>query len=261
VRKTAARAIIEALTNRVSPKVWALAVSLACAVVLGSGAGAHAATQLQQLSGTIGSKQIGLQLLIRDKSHIEAAHYFYVRDLVDIPLQAREVGNVLYLKAADGAQFELRPKAPGQKSLYEPLEGFSGRWTKGEVGLPVQVMLEWSVPNPSDRLYECLTDEPDGAYESKVRAFLTSALRGERRATARFVSYPLRVSGPGRRYRHVRNERAFLAQWDRIFTPSLLRQLRTAVPHEMFVSNCMAMVGSGEAWFDGRGVKALNLSD
>jgi hypothetical protein len=50
-----------------------------------------------------------------------------------------------------------------------------------------------------------------------------------------------------------------LAAWNDFFTPAMIAELQRALPHDMFVHNGMAMIGNGEAWFDAKGLKALNV--
>ena len=50
-----------------------------------------------------------------------------------------------------------------------------------------------------------------------------------------------------------------LEQWDTIFTPAFVDEYRQDLPHDMFVHDGMAMLGSGEAWFDGKGLAVVNF--
>ena len=110
-------------------------------------------------------------------------------------------------------------------------------------------------PSPT-RWYADVTTEPDAAFENRVRAFLRAVIAGDREAAANAVSYPLQVNGT--RPTVIRNKAELLASWDRIFTPTLVSQLRAAIPHEMFVHEGNAMLGDGIVWFDARGASTIN---
>ena len=110
---------------------------------------------------------------------------------------------------------------------------------------------------PNGDLYADVTSAGDAAFEAMVKTFLADVLAGNKAGAAARVSYPLAVNG-GAHPMTAKSAAQFTANWDRIFTPALLAQLRTAVPHEMFVHESRAMVANGAAWFDAKGATSIN---
>jgi len=256
---------------------WARATGLGCALALIAMCVAAAAAEedsrseelvFRELSGKVGPYPIGMQFKVLDNTPLADAHYFYVRQLVDIPLKVRLDGETMTLQGADGSMFRLHfvtsHPTHGAPLTVQNAEGFAGVWTKGGTSLPVALQFEWSwtarqATGSQARLYDSVTDLSDAEYEAKVRKFLQAAIKGDRDTAAAFVSYPLYVNGPGTRRRVIRNKAALLAQWKRIFTPSLLRILKDVSPHEMFTRSGQVSVGLGDVWFDDKGAVAINL--
>jgi hypothetical protein len=102
-------------------------------------------------------------------------------------------------------------------------------------------------------------DESDAAFEGRVQSLIRAVLRHDKATASRLISYPLRVNGPGHRQTEFHGFTDVLAAWNDLFTPAMLAKLQTALPHDMFVHEGMAMVGDGEAWFDAKGLAVLNL--
>lgn len=215
-----------------------------------------------QMEGRMGAWPIGLAVTLRDDRRIEAVHYFYASHGVNIPLTGDVAGEQVTLTEPGGGVFRLHltnphSDGPGPLGFYTAT-GLAGTWTGGGKVWPVTLTFENSYPGdfPVPR-YRDVTPASDADFESLVRRFLDGVTHGNRAQAAGAVSYPLRVNG-----RHpmlLRNRAAFLAAWDRLFTPAVVAQLRGAIPHEMFVRNGQAMVLSGLVWFDARGAVALNL--
>lgn len=213
------------------------------------------------MSGKVGAYPIGMQLTVRDNVQFVSGHYFYAKQLTDIPLTGRMDGGTLALKEPGGGTFRLRlvsnASARGQVLTFYNSTGLSGTWTQGAKTLPVEIGFSTAYDGPPRaRHYSEVTDEPDAAFEARVGKFLKAAASGDRKAAADAVSYPLRVNGA--RPRTIRDKAALLAQWDSIFSPSVVASLREAVPHEMFVRQGMAMVEGGAVWFDAKGAKVVN---
>src|SRR5207247_7572780 len=114
---------------------------------------------------------------------------------------------------------------------------------------------EYDGPSPT-RWYSDVTNEPDSAFESRVRNFLRAVNSGDKAGAANLVSYPLHVNA--RSAFEIRTKGDLLARWDRIFTPALKLRLRQAIPHEMFVRNSAAMVADGAVWFNAKGAAVIN---
>jgi hypothetical protein len=78
---------------------------------------------------------------------------------------------------------------------------------------------------------------------------LQSALRAkDRRAVTALVAFPLRVNGEGET-RFYRDARSIERDFDRIFTPRVLRAVLAQRADRLFVRDQGAMIGTGEIWF------------
>lgn len=217
------------------------------------------------MSGKVGAYPVVMQLTIRDSRDFVSGHYFYVKTLANIPLTGRMEGDTLTLQEPGGGAFRLHlvSNVPGRKetlSFYNSTS-LAGTWTQGDKTLPVEIGLSSGHDGaPHDRRYGEVTEESDAIFEARVGSFLAAVVRGDRATAARFVAYPLLVKDgkDGARVRTIHNNTEFLARWDSIFPPKFVAKLRTAVPHEMFVRQGSAMVGSGDIWFDAKGAKTIN---
>jgi hypothetical protein len=239
--------------------VWAGA-AFAMAIGLTSPAAAQPGDlQTYELSGTVGTHRVVMSLTIRGVAQVWVAHYFYDSQLKDIVLVGSEIGPVLTLMEPEGGLFKLKLQGVGgDGGSLATSAGASGTWTEGARTLPVQLSVDSAYDGaPSAHRYADVTGAGDAVFEARVKRFLDAVLAGNKPAAAALVSYPLAVNG-GAHPMSVKSPAQLAANWDRIFTAALLAELRTAVPHEMFVRNGQAMVAGGAAWFDAKGASALN---
>lgn len=211
------------------------------------------------MHGTIGHYPVVLSISLADGRQVVRGHYFYTRHLADIPLGGRMEGGRLTLTEPDGGRFDLRLTATGQNPHgFADATGLAGNWHRAATVLPVTLSFDGASPGlPPARRYADVTSEPDAAFEARVRRFLRGVTENDRAMASAAISFPLRINGP--RGRTIRDRKALFAQWDHLFTPAYIATLRTAVPHDMFVRNGLAMVAGGAVWFDARGAVALNL--
>jgi hypothetical protein len=227
----------------------------------GSAAARDAASQISY-EGTLGPARIGLTLLVKG-SAITGGHYFYARYLTDIPLTGSTQPGGLALKGKDGGTFALKFTGNGSEG-GKPLDftnsvGLEGTWSSGAKSLPVKLAAGGqSTVSASGRWYEMVTDLSDAAFEAKVQGFRKAVLAGDRSATAKYVSFPLRINHNGK-HRMIQNAAELAAQWETIFTPAYLAALKNDIPHDLSISNGQAMLGRGDAWFSDKGATALNL--
>jgi hypothetical protein len=243
-------------------RAWASAA--ACAVAMGAAAPAAAqpgTLETYEFSGTVGAHPIGLSLTIKGAAQVWVAHYFYDSRLKDIALVGSERGPTLTLMEAEGGLFKLKLRgdggAAGDGHDLATSVGAAGTWTQGAQTLPVTLTLEGARDGaPDGHRYADVTMASDAAFEAMVKSFLADVLAGNKAGAAARVSYPLSVNG--KQTTNVSSASQLAANWDRIFTPALLAQLRTAVPHEMFVHEGQAMVAGGAVWFDAKGASAIN---
>jgi hypothetical protein len=186
---------------------------------------------------------------------IVSAHYFYDKYMIDIPLTVRQRDNAITLTGTDGSRFALEgmryvsesggPVEPAPTADHSDF--LTGSWTLGSREVPVRLTLSFAGGD----------QDPDPASEAHARHFVHGVLTNNPREAADNVSYPLTING--RCGPQVGNKAAFLALWPQIATPALVKDLKGAVPHDMFGKNGMTMVGSGRVWFDDRGAAVLNV--
>ena len=235
----------------------AIAIGLASAAMAQRGD-----LQTYELSGEVGTHAIGMSLTIEGAARFDVGHYFYVSQLMDIPLTGSENGPTFTLTEPGGGVFRLRLFGNGGvggdgRDMATSVRA-SGTWTQGGRTLPVNLSIESDYAGPPNgHLYADVTSASDAAFEAQVKRFLDAVLAGNRSAAGALVSYPLAVNG-GAHPMSVKSPGQLTADWERIFTPALLAELRTAVPHEMFVHEGQAMVAGGAVWFDAKGASAIN---
>jgi len=213
-----------------------------------------------EMVGTVGTHPVGAALTIAG-DRFTSGHYFYASQVKNIPLTGSQDGTSLTLTEPGGGVFRLKLQGNGgvggDGSSFSTSVALVGTWTQGAEVLPVKLGFDWNFQgDPADGMYHEVTTEPDAAYEARVGGFLKAVLAGDKAGAAKLVSYPLTVNG-----RHpltLKTPASFIAHWNTIFPPAMLAELRTAIPHEMFVHEGQAMVAGGAAWFDAKGASALN---
>jgi len=211
---------------------------------------------------------------------------FYARYLKDIPLAGSLKAGRITLTEPGGGAFTLTFVEAGgapQGAAHKPLTfrnstGLEGTWSGNGKSLPVAVMLASgaqdapasgpaakvpAAPPASGlaagaRRYSQVTTESDAAFEARVQGFRNAVLSGDRAGASRYVQFPLRVNAGGKT-RTVASAIQLGSAWDRIATPAFVEAMKKTTPKELFVSNGMAMMGDGLAWFGPKGAVALNL--
>ncbi|WP_225206687.1 hypothetical protein [Novosphingobium huizhouense] len=237
---------------------------LAAAIPAAAPAQSPASASLETFvaEGSVGPYRAGLNLTIRDRREVVAAHYYYASTGKDIPLKIVQVGETLVLDEPDGARMALAltnadPKEPRPLN-FATATGLAGQWTSGAKALPARFGFGTVLQGPSPaRWYGDVTRESDAAFEARVRRFLNAVRKGDCKVLAGTMSYPLTINGRTRVT--VRLAAAFSPYCRQVLAPASVARLREAIPHEMFVRDGQAMVANGTAWFDANGAKALNL--
>lgn len=217
-----------------------------------------------QMRGTVGPYPIGMDLIVNGHDHVASGFYFYTRELKDIPLTQMTGDAPIVLRELDGTSFHLHFVGNGSEHgsplSFNNSVAMAGTWTRGAKTLPVKIDFDGMSGNdqPGHR-YAMITKEDDATFEAKARGFLRGVVTGDKDEAASAVSFPLGVNGPGKQHRIIKDRAALMAQWRTIFTPAFVAQLRTAVPHDMFVRDIGAMVVHGAVWFNDKGAYQLNL--
>lgn len=214
-----------------------------------------------EMHGTVGAYRVGLNFTVRNKTALVAAHYFYASQLHDIPLQGVVQGETVSFKGSDGSAFKLHFVGNGSNGTaplaFDNSIGLNGIWTLGSKTLPVKLQLEYSTANPGERWYADVTSRSDAQFEAMVQEALAGILTADPGRVAKHCNFPLEVNLP---HGHIRLKSAveLKAQWGKVFPPQFVAKLRQDIPHEMFVHEGEAMLGSGELWFDENGLATVN---
>jgi hypothetical protein len=216
-----------------------------------------------QYEGKLGSSRIGLTVT-REGNNIKGGHYFYQKFLRDIRITGSAQGSHVTLVEEGGGTFSLDfvgNGSEGGKPLdFENSIGMKGTWTSKDGSRNYEVSLRGSTIREADNRprYADVTKETDTEFEKRVQSLVGAVLHGDKAAAARLISYPLAVNGSKREHWRLRTSAEVLAAWDDLFTPAMTAKFESALPHDMFVHQGMAMIGDGEAWFDDKGLAVLN---
>ncbi len=216
-----------------------------------------------QYEGKLGTSRIGLTV-IREGKNIKGGHYFYQKFLRDIPITGSTQGSHVALVEEGGGTFSLDfvgNGSEGSKPLdFENSVGMNGTWTSKDGSHNYAVSLRGTTIREADNRprYADVTKESDAEFEKRVQSLIGAVLHGDKAAAVRLISYPLAVNGSKREHWRLRTSGEVLAAWDDLFTPAMTGKFESALPHDMFVHQGMAMIGDGEAWFDDKGLAVLN---
>lgn len=218
-----------------------------------------------------GKTVIGLTLQGRDGQKILGS-YFYKKYLKDIPLTGEFTSDrdlVLRENDTNGkpagtfalhfAESDPRHTKGGDTPLA--VDVLIGKWTSADQSksYPVYLALSTIVTGGSEgERYTVAGAGDDGIVEQNAQAFCAAVAKGDRKGVAIQIAYPLAFSVGGERSR-AQNEREFLDDYNRIFTPGFVERIRKGIPHNMFANAQGIMIADGAVWFDDKGhVKALN---
>jgi hypothetical protein len=212
--------------------------------------------------GALGTDAIGMTLMpVKGAEGQLTGHYFLGKALADIPLTGSQQSGRLLLLEAGGGVFDLELVGAGNGSGPPPELGNSigatGTWTQAKRRLDV-TLGNTGKRESSARRYEKVTSEPDAAFEAHVQDFHKAVLASEKAEAARFVDYPLKVKQGGKT-RQIATAEQLVAGWDQVFTKPCIEALKVALPHDMYVANGQAMMGSGVIWFGAKGAAVINL--
>jgi hypothetical protein len=217
-----------------------------------------------QYEGKLGTSRIGLTV-IREGNNIKGGHYFYQKFLRDIPITGSTQGSHVTLVEEGAGTFSLDfvgNGSEGGKPLdFENSIGMDGTWSSKDGSHNYAVSLRGTTIREADNRprYADVTKESDAEFEKRVQSLIGAVLHGDKTAAVRLISYPLAVNGSKRKRWRLSTSAEVLAAWDNLFTPVMTTKFESALPHDMFVHQGMAMIGDGEAWFDDKGLAVLNI--
>jgi hypothetical protein len=99
--------------------------------------------------------------------------------------------------------------------------------------------------------------------ESFLAALKAAVKAQDKRKVAEMIRYPLLVNML-RGHRQIRTSAQLIAEYDRLFTPSIRKVIEEQSPRCLFANWQGVMIGDGEAWFEeqptgGMKIKTLNI--
>lgn len=239
----------------------ALAVAFGAFLLMAAAPGAVLYTG----DGTLGSARIGMVLVMQGDHVSTPSHYYYQKYLKDIPLTGSAADGFV-LHEPGGGIFTLRFKGNGSENgkplTYDNSIGLTGSWSADGRTVPVELGMSSIDGGMPARWYgnvDNIGGQSDMQFEARIQGFQHAVLSGDRAATARCVSFPLRVNWSPTRHRSIATPAALSANWDAIFTPGWRDAAAKAMPRDLPVIRSQAMLGLGLAFIDGNGVTAINV--
>jgi hypothetical protein len=139
-------------------------------------------------------------------------------------------------------------------------EVINGAWTQvaGGPSLPLTLNESSSGNGSPDHLYGPAGVADDAVIDRAAAAFRTAVLARRRAVVAAAVRYPVTVT-IGKKPVKLRNAKALVANYDKVFTPKFRAMIKVDTPRLMFARDQGVMLGGGEIWFDDKGrVIAIN---
>jgi hypothetical protein len=258
-------------------KKWLLASSIII-LIASINKNSAFAERLSEYEGTIGSAKVKVTIVSQATTLIGGlpsgplkGEYFYVSFLKDIPIEG-EIGSDRSITIYELGENNKRiavikgqfPETDPQhhfltKSKLES-EVITGTWSRldGSGTLPVYLCSAADTFSDMDHRYINAGVQDDKALESKVRAFRSAVIAGEKKSVSTMINYPITITVDGK-HRDLANAAELLKNYDRVFSAKFVKAIKDAVPHNMFVRYDGVMLGQGEVWFDADGkVKSLN---
>ncbi|HEY5804207.1 MAG TPA: hypothetical protein VIT90_10990 [Lysobacter sp.] len=89
-----------------------------------------------------------------------------------------------------------------------------------------------------------------GRYEPLIHDFQAAVVNADKDAVARMVHYPFGATIDGKT-RVIKDPAGFVASYDRIFTPDIVKVVREQKYGDLFVNYKGIMFGSGQVWING----------
>ena len=98
----------------------------------------------------------------------------------------------------------------------------------------------------------------DAAFDKKVGKFRDDVLKGRKSAVSAAIDYPIKAY-LSKMTINLRSSADLMRNYDKIFSPKMLRAIRAAKAHDLFSRDQGVMLGNGEIWFNEQGrVKTIN---
>lgn len=211
-------------------------------------------SNLVMYEGKIGEAIVRMTLTYSNDGKL-IGRYFYTRHLKDINLIGAISENARDIELTE-TDNEGQPSAvfkgdfqgtdPSFASANLGCEIIKGTWTSIATHREIPFQLQWSYGTGGtldDRYGTGSTAE----FEQKVIRLIKAVEKGDRPTVADSMKYPLRASIDGREVT-IRDRKAFLQNYSRIFTPQQRSAFRNLIPKAMF--HRYDGVSLGGIWLD-----------
>lgn len=103
--------------------------------------------------------------------------------------------------------------------------------------------------DPQRNRYEVAGITDPKAFDRMFAKVQTAITEDDRAAVAALALYPIRVNYPEKPPVQITDAEQFIAQYDRIITPSVRNAMRDQKVGELFVNAQGVMAGAGQMWF------------
>ncbi|MGO4221258.1 hypothetical protein AB4Y64_05320 [Lysobacter sp. TAF61] len=87
-------------------------------------------------------------------------------------------------------------------------------------------------------------------YEPFIRTFQTAVVNSDKATVAAMVHYPFGATIDGRNH-VIKDPTAFVAQYDKVFTPDIVQVVKDQQYADLFVNYKGIMFGRGQVWING----------
>jgi hypothetical protein len=96
----------------------------------------------------------------------------------------------------------------------------------------------------------------DQAIERNIRTFYFGALHHDKEKVARDVIYPFKAILANGKEIRIKNQAQFLQQYDKMFTPNVIKEIGLDAPHDLVWSSSDGgiMMSYGTVWFNRDGI-------
>lgn len=208
--------------------------------------------ELNNYSGIIGNDlKICMTLLIKDKD--VTGVYFYNKWLKDITIRGKIDGK----RGIELKEYDQSGKVTGlfKGHFLEPnpkyYENIEGMWSRpdGMESKKFKVTLDNVTYRPLGHgRYYVAGFKNDHVVETFVQKFRKAVIAKDKVGVASMVRYPIDVN-IGTKKVAIKNKAALIENYDQIFHSTLYEQIKSSVPHNLFVKATGVMLGNGEVWF------------
>ncbi len=201
--------------------------------------------------GTLGKSKVAMSLYFEEESADVKGSYFYDKYRTAILLVGNKKGTSVTLKEYDSKK-KLVGTFVGQINKDD---SYTGYWKNAKTGKKTDFKLSLLSALPFaeyNHRYGILGVEEDQIVETYVVNFQKLVIKNDKVGISKLIQYPLSVYSDGNALT-IENEKDFIANYDKVMTPSLKKDLSTAYTLYLFANGDGLMFGSNihNVWIAG----------